>query len=415
VVNNRTIRVGGNLHDFLDHASQHHANRPLWIDAICIDQDNNAERGHQVQRMGQIYSGAEEVLVWLGRESQFDLIADWLKAVPYGDHCSREIEQQLTLLCFRPYWNRAWIAQEIFLQSNVTILQQHGSIPWGEFGLRVLPLRFRDFAKGAPVMALVKMWLERYIRDWATDSSVPIWAATYGRLKEFSFWELLESRSTARCSDSRDWIYSLLAMPAAHGPMTALKADYDTDPVHLFLKATDLLRVWNMVERAGLLLHTLDLNFEILCRSLGNQPNIDITFRNLQLKRLEYCQTSGDDDSITEIIRLHTYNKPELSHMDLARVLQEESHELDRMSWVSFIAKRHLERPNELLEVALVRAGSVLGGCKVYPLERYTVQLNVLSIGQNRKDGTLWDVRIPFPGFIDRYFDMSKRLGTSSP
>jgi hypothetical protein len=170
-----------------------------------------------------------------------------------------------------------------------------------------------------------------------------------------------------------------------------------------------------MVERAGLLLHTLDLNFEILCRSLGNQPNIDITFRNLQLKRLEYCQTSGDDDSITEIIRLHTYNKPELSHMDLARVLQEESHELDRMSWVSFIAKRHLERPNELLEVALVRAGSVLGGCKVYPLERYTVQLNVLSIGQNRKDGTLWDVRIPFPGFIDRYFDMSKRLGTSSP
>jgi hypothetical protein len=109
-------------------------------------------------------------------------------------------------------------------------------------------------------MALVKMWLERYIRDWATDSSVPIWAATYGRLKEFSFWELLESRSTARCSDSRDWIYSLLAMPAAHGPMTALKADYDTDPVHLFLKATDLLRVWNMVERAGLLLHTLDLN-----------------------------------------------------------------------------------------------------------------------------------------------------------
>jgi hypothetical protein len=142
MVNDRTFRVGGNLHDFLDHASQHHANRPLWIDAICIDQDNNAERGHQVQRMGEIYSGAQEVLVWLGREFQFDLIADWLKAVPCGDHCSREIEKQLTLLCFHPYWNRAWIAQEILLQSNVTILQQHGSIPWGEFGLRVLPLRF---------------------------------------------------------------------------------------------------------------------------------------------------------------------------------------------------------------------------------------------------------------------------------
>lgn len=38
----------------------------LWIDGICIDQTNVVERNHQVELMGDIYSGAREVLVWLG-------------------------------------------------------------------------------------------------------------------------------------------------------------------------------------------------------------------------------------------------------------------------------------------------------------------------------------------------------------
>jgi hypothetical protein len=44
----------------------HGFEEPIWIDALCIDQGCNAERGHQVQRMGSIYSNAQEVFVWLG-------------------------------------------------------------------------------------------------------------------------------------------------------------------------------------------------------------------------------------------------------------------------------------------------------------------------------------------------------------
>ncbi|KAK1475439.1 HET domain-containing protein [Colletotrichum abscissum] len=40
--------------------------RILWVDAICIDQDNIAERGHQVGQMAGIYRQAEQVLIWLG-------------------------------------------------------------------------------------------------------------------------------------------------------------------------------------------------------------------------------------------------------------------------------------------------------------------------------------------------------------
>ncbi|PVH81636.1 HET-domain-containing protein, partial [Cadophora sp. DSE1049] len=38
----------------------------IWVDALCIDQNNIVERGHQVDMMGDIFRDAEEVLTWLG-------------------------------------------------------------------------------------------------------------------------------------------------------------------------------------------------------------------------------------------------------------------------------------------------------------------------------------------------------------
>lgn len=43
--------------------------RVLWIDAICIDQSNIPERGHQVQLMSKIYAQAIRVLAYLGEAS----------------------------------------------------------------------------------------------------------------------------------------------------------------------------------------------------------------------------------------------------------------------------------------------------------------------------------------------------------
>ncbi|KAG4443877.1 hypothetical protein IFR05_000643 [Cadophora sp. M221] len=40
--------------------------RRLWVDAVCIDQMNDLEKGHQVALMADIYRGTERVLAWLG-------------------------------------------------------------------------------------------------------------------------------------------------------------------------------------------------------------------------------------------------------------------------------------------------------------------------------------------------------------
>ncbi|PMD32780.1 HET-domain-containing protein, partial [Hyaloscypha variabilis F] len=42
----------------------------LWVDAICINQQDIKERGHQVGIMRNVYANATKVLVWLGEGSE---------------------------------------------------------------------------------------------------------------------------------------------------------------------------------------------------------------------------------------------------------------------------------------------------------------------------------------------------------
>jgi len=79
--NHRTIRVNGksfkvrrSLWKFLNIARHTLYDTFLWIDALCIDQENTSERNHQVQQMGRIYSGAETVLTWLGDDTEIESI-----------------------------------------------------------------------------------------------------------------------------------------------------------------------------------------------------------------------------------------------------------------------------------------------------------------------------------------------------
>lgn len=42
----------------------------LWVDAVCIDQENTEEQGSQVGTMHSIYTKSQRVLVWLGPWSE---------------------------------------------------------------------------------------------------------------------------------------------------------------------------------------------------------------------------------------------------------------------------------------------------------------------------------------------------------
>lgn len=68
IVDGLPLFITTNLHAALVQLRNHTFERALWVDAICIDQDNLNERADQVQLMVHIYASASTILVWLGEE-----------------------------------------------------------------------------------------------------------------------------------------------------------------------------------------------------------------------------------------------------------------------------------------------------------------------------------------------------------
>lgn len=60
------ILITENLHEALSRLRLAQTPRRLWVDQICIDQDNPEEKSKQIPLMDLIYRNAAHVLVWLG-------------------------------------------------------------------------------------------------------------------------------------------------------------------------------------------------------------------------------------------------------------------------------------------------------------------------------------------------------------
>jgi hypothetical protein len=60
------LRLTVSLHGALQALRYEHDPRVLWADALCINQSDLKEKGHQVALMGPIFRDAQRVVVWLG-------------------------------------------------------------------------------------------------------------------------------------------------------------------------------------------------------------------------------------------------------------------------------------------------------------------------------------------------------------
>ncbi|KAK4119748.1 HET-domain-containing protein [Parathielavia appendiculata] len=65
-IGNAISDIGQNLRSALLHLRYEDRPRTLWVDAVCINQDDIDERSSQVALMGDIYTKATRVVVWLG-------------------------------------------------------------------------------------------------------------------------------------------------------------------------------------------------------------------------------------------------------------------------------------------------------------------------------------------------------------
>lgn len=98
----------------------------VWVDALCINQNDVEERNQQVSIMDSIYRGAAVVHVWLGKgDSDTDLALTCCQRWHQTERLESEkplktadverIASSLLQIATRPYWRRVWIVQEVAL------------------------------------------------------------------------------------------------------------------------------------------------------------------------------------------------------------------------------------------------------------------------------------------------------------
>ncbi|KAI2606396.1 HET-domain-containing protein [Hypoxylon fragiforme] len=155
ICNEKRLLVTENLLSCLTQLEQDgYHYRDVWIDAICINQDNDAERCQQVSIMADIYRSAERVIVWLGTadkytEPAWELInklntlrKEELPTINIrsfgnkhyndllGSVNSPEHWRALALLFGRSWFTRAWVVQELVLARSTVILCGKYSFDW---------------------------------------------------------------------------------------------------------------------------------------------------------------------------------------------------------------------------------------------------------------------------------------------
>ena len=109
------VPVNRNLYAALSRLQDRFIERIIWVDAICIDQKNDDEKGSQIQLMAKIFSKATRVLVWLGKERDnsdtafkkiHQLVAN---DEPINSFLNVEAQEAISMLLKRRWFQRIWV------------------------------------------------------------------------------------------------------------------------------------------------------------------------------------------------------------------------------------------------------------------------------------------------------------------
>jgi hypothetical protein len=219
----------------------------VWIDNICINQEDAAERSAQVQLMGIIYSKATRTLIWLGPESSSSSKAwrfvDYIYDISKTHHAVSKLEDipqctysdsyhklyklpewddkawvQLRELFDLRWFSRIWVVQEV-VQSSQDPIILHGEElrSWKHLGWVASWMRRKGYLRlphiSQAILNVDTLYILRRSRvAWPLDALIS--------MTQLKF----------HATDQRDKVYSLLALSAeCQDPSNipeALKPDY---------------------------------------------------------------------------------------------------------------------------------------------------------------------------------------------
>lgn len=144
-VNGKRVSITTNLDVALRYFRDKDVEKTLWVDAVCINQQDNVEKGPQVQMMGQIYSKAARVLVWLGpaADESDELLQRMSQGIIEEEISDSTLQSAALAMMGRPWFTRIWVQQEIALAAlDPTMCCGRHTLPWAEWCLCMLRFLF---------------------------------------------------------------------------------------------------------------------------------------------------------------------------------------------------------------------------------------------------------------------------------
>jgi hypothetical protein len=252
-VDGKKFGVTENLYLALQYLSTDEDDRILWIDAICIDQSNREERGHQVRQMGRIYSQADRVVIWLGpatddtnvlmdslkrleQESNKKACKDWaladhqwkdlwtsLQLELQSRHWNMAVRQRAGLesLLRRPWFERIWILQEVAKAKRAIVCSGSNYVSTRIFVL-------------APSLLHTKV--EPGCQAVLDIMPGPPRRESWWNMKP-DLYTLLTKFIGSKAGDPRDMIYALLGICSDTPDDSVINVDYKKEPEEVFRDA----------------------------------------------------------------------------------------------------------------------------------------------------------------------------------
>jgi hypothetical protein len=267
-VNGGTLMVYPNIERILRDIRSKFWSQLVWIDQLCIDQENTFEKSAQVAMMGQIYQKAAEVRIclavpnvagygfWRGyRDSKLSpkqreirdvaafiqqlkqsrLLQDYTPGNSHGSLLSYARLQDwkaLGNLLEQPWFHRMWMIQEIGMATNrVKIHYGQEVIDWDDFVLAMVVLARSE----------LKRFSELLSADISTEKEFPaienvlIMENMRSEAERLTLLETLILCQRFEATEQVDKIYALLGVSSKQDPIArGIKIDYNSSPFTVF-------------------------------------------------------------------------------------------------------------------------------------------------------------------------------------
>ncbi|KAN0083077.1 HET domain containing protein [Elaphomyces granulatus] len=223
------LSVTENLHEALSRLRHWFIERIIWVDAVCIDQENDREKEQQIRLMAKIYGQADCVVVWLGKAADDSdraleeiRVAGGKKATDFSNNETIHDQQAVFTLLQRPWFRRIWVIQEVAAARHVLIMCGPTEIDGYAFCLGI------DSLKGShldlqslvcPVIYLIRGTIFRpdYSMGRSGRSSLDICPLS----------ELIDMYHAHEAARRHDKVYALLGMSSDNLSKVNLSPDYE--------------------------------------------------------------------------------------------------------------------------------------------------------------------------------------------